>query len=137
MKIYGPYKRFFVKDLQERKQKYDSEVAQFGRFFLMEGFFNKSDKDLWIEAIEALSYINELVREDIRDKILNETEEKKNERENGNESALKQNLNNESSHHDNISIIHIMIIFQLSLVKGKIVLRHLFQVRFMLEKEQN
>ena len=103
--IYGPYKRFFVKDLQERKQKYDSEVAQFGRFFLMEGFFNKSDKDLWIEAIEALSYINELVREDIRDKILNETEEKKNERENGNESALKQNLNNESSHHDNISII--------------------------------
>ena len=103
--IYGPYKRFFVKDLQERKQKYDSEVAQFGRFFLMEGFFNKSDKDLWIEAIEALSYINELVREDIRDKILNETEEKKHERENGNESALKQNLNNESSHHDNISII--------------------------------
>ena len=103
--IYGPYKRFFVKDLQEKKQKYDSEVAQFGRFFLMEGFFNKSDKDLWIEAIEALSYINELVREDIRDKILNETEEKKNERENGNESALKQNLNNESSHHDNISII--------------------------------
>ena len=89
--IYGPYKRFFVKDLQE--------------IFLMEGFFNKSDKDLWIEAIEALSYINELVREDIRDKILNETEEKKNEKENGNESALKQNLNNESSHHDNISII--------------------------------
>ena len=103
--IYGPYKRFFVKDLQERKQKYDSEVAQFGRFFLMEGFFNKSDKDLWIEAIEALSYINELVREDIRDKILNETEEKKNERENGNESTLKQSLNNENSHHDNISII--------------------------------
>ena len=105
--IYGPYKRFFVKDLQERKKKYDSEVAQFGRFFLMEGFFNKADKDLWIEAIEALSYINELVREDIRDKILNETEENKNEKEKGNETILKQNLNNESIHHENASNISV------------------------------
>ena len=31
---------------------------------------------MWIEAIEALSNINELVREDIRDSILNEKEEK-------------------------------------------------------------
>ena len=74
--IYGPYKRFFVKELQDRKKKYDKEVTQFGRFWLMEGFFNKSDKNLWIEAIEALSNINELVREDIRDSILNEKEEK-------------------------------------------------------------
>ena len=72
--IYGPYKRFFVKELQERKNNYDKEVAQFGRFWLMEGFFNKVDKKLWIEAVEALSCINELVREDIRDSILNEKE---------------------------------------------------------------
>ena len=74
--IYGPHKRFFVKELQERKKKYDKEVNQFGRFWLMEGFFNKDDKNLWIEAIEALSNINELVREDIRDSFLNEKEEK-------------------------------------------------------------
>ena len=37
----------------------------------MEGFFNKNDKRLWLEAIELLSNINELVREDIRDSILN------------------------------------------------------------------
>jgi hypothetical protein len=79
--IYGPFKRFFVKELQERKNKYDKEVIQFGRFFLMEGFFNKNDKDLWIEAIEALSNINELVREDIRDSILNEKDEKEKEKD--------------------------------------------------------
>ena len=79
--IYGPHKRFFVKELQERKKKFDKEVNQFGRFWLMEGFFNKDDKNLWIEAIEALSNINELVREDIRDSFLNEKEEKDKEKE--------------------------------------------------------
>ena len=103
--IYGPYKRFFVKDLQDRKKQYDNEVAQFGRFFLMEGFFNKADKNLWIEAVEALSYINELVREDIRDKILNETEESKNEKENENERLSNRNLNYDSMNNDNISNI--------------------------------
>ena len=68
--IYGPYKRFFVPSLQERKEKYDNEVKKFGRFWLMEGFFNKNDKNLWIETIESLSNINILVREDIRDSIL-------------------------------------------------------------------
>ena len=91
--IYGPFKRFFVKELQERKSKYDKEVIQFGRFFLMEGFFNKNDKGLWIEAIEALSNINELVREDIRDSILNEKEEKEKEKE-------KDTLINEKSKGD-------------------------------------
>ena len=91
--IYGPFKRFFVKELQERKCKYDKEVIQFGRFFLMEGFFNKNDKGLWIEAIEALSNINELVREDIRDSILNEKDEKEKEKE-------KETLINEKSKGD-------------------------------------
>ena len=40
----------------------------------MEGFFNKKDKNLWLEAIELLSNINILVREDIRDFILNSKE---------------------------------------------------------------
>ena len=91
--IYGPYKRFFVKELEDRRNKYNKEVSQFGRFWLMEGFFNKEDKNLWIEAIEALSNINELVREDIRDKILNEKEEKdENEKE---KDLLNSNLKND------------------------------------------
>ena len=91
--IYGPHKRFFVKELQERKKKYDKEVNQFGRFWLMEGFFNKDDKNLWIEAIEALSNINELVREDIRDSFLNEKEEKEKDqnKEKGNDFAEDSN----------------------------------------------
>ena len=72
--IYGPYKRFFIPTLQEKKKKYEKEVKQFGRFWLMEGFFNKKDKNLWLEAIELLSNINILVREDIRDFILNSKE---------------------------------------------------------------
>ena len=98
--IYGPYKRFFVPSLQERKQKYDSEVKQFGRFWLMEGFFNKNDKNLWIEAIELLSNINELVREDIRDSILNSKDEKEKQNEKEKEKLIKDlnisNNNNES-----------------------------------------
>ena len=79
--IYGPYKRFFIPSLQERKRKYDKEVKQFGRFWLMEGFFNKNEKNLWLEAIESLSNINELVREDIRDSILHAKDEKEKEKE--------------------------------------------------------
>ena len=114
--IYGPHKRFFVKELQERKKKYDKEVNQFGRFWLMEGFFNKDDKNLWIEAIEALSNINELVREDIRDSFLNEKEEKEKDqnKEKGNDFAedsnnklklddLKKDTNISNKHKDSSS----------------------------------
>ena len=114
--IYGPHKRFFVKELQERKKKYDKEVNQFGRFWHMEGFFNKDDKNLWIEAIEALSNINELVREDIRDSFLNEKEEKEKDqnKEKGNDFVedsdnklklydLKKDTNISNKHKDSSS----------------------------------
>ena len=68
--IYGPYKRFFTGDIIEKKKKYDEEVKKFGRFWIMEGFFKKEDKDLWLEAIDLLSTINVLVREDIRDSFI-------------------------------------------------------------------
>ena len=96
--IYGPYKRFFVKELQEKKNKYDKEVSQFGRFWLMEGFFNSDDKNLWLEAIEALANINELVREDIRDSILNEKEEKEKDKEN--DITLNEKSKEDESHKD-------------------------------------
>ena len=64
------FKRFLTPELSERKSIHDEEVKQFGRFWLMEGFFSKKDRNLWLEAIDLLSTINELVREDIRDKFV-------------------------------------------------------------------
>jgi hypothetical protein len=68
--ISDSFKRFLTQDLSERKNLHDTEVKKFGRFWLMEGFFSKKDKNLWIEAIDLLSTINELVREDIRDSFI-------------------------------------------------------------------
>ena len=64
------FKRFLTPELTERKTQHDKEVKDFGRFWLMEGFFSKKDRNLWIEAIDLLSTINELVREDIRDSFI-------------------------------------------------------------------
>ena len=69
------FKRFLTPDLQERKAQHDKEVKDFGRFWLMEGFFSKKDRNLWIEAIDLLSTVNELVREDIRDSFIYPREE--------------------------------------------------------------
>ena len=69
------FKRFLTPDLEERKAQHDKEVKDFGRFWLMEGFFSKKDRNLWIEAIDLLSTVNELVREDIRDSFIYPREE--------------------------------------------------------------
>ena len=69
------FKRFLTPDLQERRAQHDKEVKDFGRFWLMEGFFSKKDRNLWIEAIDLLSTVNELVREDIRDSFIYPREE--------------------------------------------------------------
>ena len=68
--IYGSYKNFFKEEIQEKKKKYNEEMKQFGRFWISEGFFKKEDKNLWLEAINLLSEINILVREDIRDFLI-------------------------------------------------------------------
>ena len=68
--IYGPYKRFYSEEMDEKKKKYDEEVKKFGRFWIMEGFFKKEDKDSWLKAIDLLSTINVLVREDMRDSFI-------------------------------------------------------------------
>lgn len=65
--IYGLAENLFNDAVKEKKKKYDEEVKQFGRFWISEGFFKKEDKNLWLEAINILSEINILVREDIRD----------------------------------------------------------------------
>ena len=68
--ISDTFKRFLTPELTERKTLHDEEVKKFGRFWLMEGFFSKKDRNLWVEAIDLLSTINELVREDIRDSFI-------------------------------------------------------------------
>ena len=68
-------KKFVTPELEEKKKLLYDEIKQFGRFWLMEGFFPKEDKNLWIEAIILLQQINELVREDIRDHYLYPKEE--------------------------------------------------------------
>ena len=68
--IYGAHKNFFKDEIQNKKKRYDDEVKKFGRFWISEGFFQKEDKNLWLEAINILSEVNVLVREDIRDYFL-------------------------------------------------------------------
>ena len=64
-------KKVITDELEVKKHKLENEIKQFGRFWLMEGFFNaKNDKDKWVNAIEMLFNINKLVREDIRDYLL-------------------------------------------------------------------
>ena len=52
------------------RKLYWNEINQFGRFWIAEGFFPPEDHDIWLEAIQVLAEINELVQEDIRDMIL-------------------------------------------------------------------
>ena len=63
-------KRFFNEELQEKQKRLNAEINKFGRYWIFEGFFNKEDKQMWVDAIEILSQVDGLVQEDIRDEIL-------------------------------------------------------------------
>ena len=89
--IYGIYKKFYTEDLKNKKNLIDNEIKKFGRFWLMEGFFNKNDKNLWIEAIDLLSSINELVRDDIRDNFLYSKKEEININLNSSQNSIDLN----------------------------------------------
>ena len=100
--IYGPYQRFFTEEIMEKKKKYDEEVKKFGRFWIMEGFFKSEDKDLWLEAIDLLSTINPLVREDIRDSFIcgkkqDFIQDNQNQSQNENEKNTNSSKNNSYS----------------------------------------
>ena len=69
------FKSFVTPEMEEKKKILFEEIKQFGRYWMFEGFFPKEDKELWIEAIELLRNVNELVREDIRDYLLYPKEE--------------------------------------------------------------
>ena len=73
--IYGSYINFVNEEMKAKKKKHDDEVKKFGRFWISEGFFKKEDKNLWLEAIDLLSEINILVREDIRDYFITRKKE--------------------------------------------------------------
>jgi len=87
--IYGSYQNFYKEEIQEKKKKYNEEMKQFGRFWISEGFFKKEDKNLWLQAIDLLSEINILVREDIRDYLI--TGKKKGEIEDKDDASSKNN----------------------------------------------
>ena len=87
--IYGSFKNFFKEEIQEKKKKYNEEMKQFGRFWISEGFFKKEDKNLWPEAINLLSEINILVREDIRDFLI--TGKKKEDFDDNDDASSKNN----------------------------------------------
>ena len=89
--IYGSFKNFFNDAIKEKKKKYDEEVKKFGRFWISEGFFKKEDKPLWLEAIDLLSEINILVREDIRDYFITMKKREEEEHDNLNLSSSKNN----------------------------------------------
>jgi hypothetical protein len=63
-------------EIQERNAKFNSEKIELGgRFWVFEGLFDPQDRILWLEAIEILGTINNLVQEDIRDYLLHYSEE--------------------------------------------------------------
>ena len=68
--IYGLAAKLYNDVIKEKKKKYQEDAKLFGRFWISEGFFKKEDKNLWLQAIDLLSEINILVREDIRDYII-------------------------------------------------------------------
>ncbi len=53
------------------------EIDDIGRFWIMEGLLNPKDRELWMEAVEALRNINFSVQNDIRDMILTQFDESK------------------------------------------------------------
>lgn len=69
-------KKALTEELTEKIAIMWKEINEYGRFWLMEGLFPPEDKDKWLEAITALTNINILVQEDIRDMLLLGTEEK-------------------------------------------------------------
>lgn len=69
-------KRTINDEMRESMKIYDNELFKYGRFWLMEGYFPPEDRELWLEAIEILHNINDLVQEDIRDTLLIEHKDK-------------------------------------------------------------
>jgi hypothetical protein len=97
-------KKVITDELQVKKSKLENEIKKYGRFWLMEGFFNaKNDKDKWITAIELLYNINKLVREDIRDYLLMGGSSSSNSNMNVNASNSKQPYQTKSTGSSQIS----------------------------------
>ena len=100
--IYGLAAKLYNDVIKEKKKKYQEEAKQFGRFWISEGFFKKEDKNLWLQAIDLLSEINILVREDIRDYII--TGKKKEDFDDHDNLNLSSSKNNSSFLDQNSSI---------------------------------
>lgn len=90
-------KNALTEEMEENKKILWNEINQYGRFWLMEGFFPPEDRDKWIEAIVLLDSINILVQEDIRDTILLNNEECMKNKLKGEETKQESKLKQEES----------------------------------------
>lgn len=101
--LYGTEKR---DELERIKNSIEQEIIQFkGRYWMLEGMFNPNERVDWINAIEILRNINNLVQDDIRDYILmyfkekelNKIKEKEKDNNSKRHNSSKKNLNISSS----------------------------------------
>ena len=91
-----------TENFKEFKLKLDNEFQRFGRFFLLENFISENDKNLYIECIEILRNINNLVQDDIRDFILSK-HKINNELDKLNDPNFINNVNNNNNNIKNRS----------------------------------
>jgi hypothetical protein len=69
--ISDDLKPLYNPGVQEIMDKFEAEKLLYdGRFWLFEGFFNAEERAVWLEAVDLLRNINNLVQDDIRDYIL-------------------------------------------------------------------
>ena len=81
---------------KEFKLKLENEFQRFGRFFLLENFIPENEKNLYIESIEILRNINNLVQDDIRDFIISKYKIN-NELDKLNDPNFIKNINNNNN----------------------------------------
>lgn len=92
------YGNAFAADLDENKKLIEEEIIRYEeRYWILEGIFNKEDKDLWISGIELLRNINNLVQDDIRDYILVNYKESGIKKDNKRATSSKKNVTMTSS----------------------------------------
>ena len=60
----------FTEEQLTLKKTYEHEVKTYGRFWKLENYINPQEKQQWIDMIEQLLNINELVRDDIKNYFL-------------------------------------------------------------------
>ena len=96
------YGSSICEELDKTKKLIEEDIIRHeGRYWILEGFFDTKQKDEWIEAIEVLRNISDLVQDDIRDFILhgnkNEDGGKNRDRRESHRSGSKKGFSSSNS----------------------------------------